>query len=193
MAPPPPTVLRGDRLELVPLRPEHAAPLFAVAEPGLFVHSTARPVTWTDTAFAAAIAAACHDPGRQAFAMRTLADDTLVGSSSFLDFRLDHRGVEIGATWIARPWQGTFVNPESKLLLLRHAFADLGMVRVQLKTDARNVQSQRAMEKLGCVREGVLRQHMILPDGFVRDTVMYSITAGEWPAVEAGLQRRLRP
>lgn len=138
------------------------------------------------------IEAATRAADRQAFAIRLRADGALVGSSSLLDFRPVHRGVEIGYTWIAKRWQRTFVNPEAKLLLLRHAFVDLDMVRVQLKTDARNHQSQAAMEKLGCVREGVLRKHMILPDGHIRDTVLYSITADEWPAVEARLQTRLR-
>ena len=102
-----------------------------------------------------------------------------------------HRGLEIGFTWIAKPHQGTLVNPECKYLLLRHAFDDQHAMRVQLKTDLRNVQSQGAIEKLGAVREGVLRKHIIRPDGYLRDTVMYSITAEEWPAVRAKLEQRL--
>ena len=86
---------------------------------------------------------------------------------------------------------GTPFNPECKYLLLRHAFREQQALRVQLKTDHRNKQSQRAIEKLGAVREGVLRKHMIMPDGHVRDTVMYSVTDNEWPAIESRLEARL--
>jgi RimJ/RimL family protein N-acetyltransferase len=114
-----------------------------------------------------------------------------VGVTCYMDIRPAHRGLEIGSTWIARPYQGTRVNPESKYLLLRHAFENLGAVRVQLKTDGRNRQSQAAIAKLGAQREGVLRKHLILQDGYIRDTVMFSIIAEEWPAVKAGLETRL--
>ena len=101
----------------------------------------------------------------------------------YLDIRAKERGLEIGFTWLAKALQGTQVNPECKYLLLRHAFEEQHALRVQLKTDGRNKQSQRAIEKLGAVREGVLRKHMIMPDGYVRDTVMYSITERQnWPA-----------
>ena len=118
-------------------------------------------------------------------------DGEPVGVSCFLDVRPAHRGLEIGSTWIAKGHQGTSVNPAAKLLLIRHAFEDLGYERVQLKCDGRNFHSQRAIAKLGAIREGVLRRHMILPDGFIRDTVMFSIVAEEWPAVKAGLESRL--
>jgi RimJ/RimL family protein N-acetyltransferase len=86
----------------------------------------------------------------------------------------------------------TAVNTECKYLLLRHCFETLGMIRVQLKTDARNLRSQRAIERLGAVREGVLRHHRVLPDGYLRDSVYYSILSGEWPAVRARLEGLLR-
>jgi RimJ/RimL family protein N-acetyltransferase len=111
--------------------------------------------------------------------------------TGYLEIRPAHRGLEIGRTWIGRAFQGTRVNPESKLLLLRHAFEDLGAARVQLKTDVRNLQSQRAIEKLGAVKEGVLRRYQMRSNGFIRDTMVFSIIAEEWPAVKAGLERRL--
>lgn len=114
-----------------------------------------------------------------------------IGSTRYLDIRREHRGLEIGWTWLSRRWQRTAANTECKLLLLQHAFEELGALRVQLKTDARNVKSQRAIERIGGVREGILRAHMVLPDGFVRDTVMYSITAGEWPAAKRRLEEAL--
>jgi RimJ/RimL family protein N-acetyltransferase len=98
------------------------------------------------------------------------------------------RGLEIGSTWLGKPWQRTGINTEAKYLLLRHAFEDLGAVRVQLKTDGRNTQSQRAIERLGAVREGVLRKYQRVWDGFVRDSVMFSITDDEWPAVKGRLE-----
>ena len=115
-----------------------------------------------------------------------------VGSTGYLEIRERHRSVEIGRTWIGKAWQGTRVNPESKYLLLRHAFETLGALRVQFKTDSNNLHSQRAIEKLGAMREGVLRRYQIRSNGLPRDTVMYSLIADEWPAVREGLLGRLR-
>ncbi len=89
-------------------------------------------------------------------------------------------------------YRRTAVNTECKFLLLQHAFESLACIRVQLKTDARNLPSQRAIERIGAVREGVLRQHVIMPDGFLRDTVYYSILDREWPQVKADLLRKLK-
>jgi ribosomal-protein-alanine N-acetyltransferase len=114
-----------------------------------------------------------------------------VGCSAYLEIRPAHRGLEIGRTWIARRFQGTQVNPESKYLLLRHAFETLGAVRVQFKTDLNNAHSQRAIEKLGSRREGVLRKFQIRTNGYIRDTVVYSVLAEEWPEVKAALEARL--
>lgn len=111
-----------------------------------------------------------------------------MGSKSYLDVAPEHLRIEIGWTWLGAPARRTAVNTECKLLLLRHAFETLGCGRVQLKTDGRNLRSQTAIARLGAVREGVLRKHVILPDGFVRDTVMFSITADEWPGVRARLE-----
>jgi RimJ/RimL family protein N-acetyltransferase len=125
------------------------------------------------------------------FAVVHVASGRAVGSTRFMDIRRDDRGVEIGGTWYAAAHQRTAVNTECKYLLLRHAFEVWGCLRVQLKTDSRNERSQRAIERLGAVREGVLRNHMILPDGGVRHSVYYSILDSEWPAVKARLAERL--
>jgi RimJ/RimL family protein N-acetyltransferase len=114
-----------------------------------------------------------------------------IGVTCYLDIRPRDRALEIGFTWLGKAHQGSRVNPECKYLLFRHAFDDQKAVRVQLKTDLRNIQSQRAIEKLGAVREGVLRKHMIRPDGYIRDTVLYSVTCDEWPAVRSRLEQRL--
>jgi RimJ/RimL family protein N-acetyltransferase len=114
-----------------------------------------------------------------------------IGVSGYLEIRPTHRGLEIGRTILAPEVQGTQANPESKYLLLGHAFEALGAVRVQFKTDVHNLHSQRAIEKLGAVREGVLRRYQARSSGFIRDSVVYSITDDEWPAVKARLEARL--
>jgi RimJ/RimL family protein N-acetyltransferase len=108
-------------------------------------------------------------------------------------FEIDamHRRCEIGYTWYIPEVWGTSVNPEAKFLLLTHCFETWGAARVQFKTDHENLRSQAAIAKLGAVKEGVLRAHMIRPDGTQRDSVIYSITREEWPGVKAGLKARL--
>lgn len=126
-----------------------------------------------------------------AFAIVDTTRGEAVGGTVLFDYSEAHKRVEIGYTWLARPVWRTAVNTEAKYLLLRHAFEALGLNRVQLKTDARNVRSQAAIARIGGVREGVLRAHMVMPDGFVRDSVMFSVVSGEWPAVKAGLESRM--
>lgn len=114
----------------------------------------------------------------------------VVGQSCYLDIRAAQCGVEIGGTWYARTAQGTLINPAAKLLLLDHAFAS-GMVRVQLKTDVRNLRSQAAIRKLGGTYEGTFRKQMPRPDGTWRDSVYFSILDDEWPAIRERLVERL--
>lgn len=114
-----------------------------------------------------------------------------VGCTRYMAISHENRAVEIGGTWYGLEYQGTLVNPSCKYLLLKHAFETLDCVRVQLKTDRRNQRSQRAIEKLGAVKEGVLRNHMILEDGTLRDSVFYSILPGEWPPIKARLEEIL--
>ncbi len=111
----------------------------------------------------------------------------VAGSTRYLNISPQDRSVEIGGTWYGAEFRRTAVNTECKFLLLQHAFETLDCVRVQIKTDLRNERSQRAIERLGAVREGVLRDHMILPDGTLRSSVYYSILPSEWPAVKARL------
>jgi len=125
------------------------------------------------------------------FAVIHLGSGRAIGSTRYLDIQPQHRGLEIGGTWYGVAYQRSAVNTECKYLLLRHAFEVLGCLRVQLKTDLRNERSQRAIERIGAVREGVLRNHMILPDGHVRSSVYYSLLNLEWPAVKAKLEEKL--
>ncbi len=126
------------------------------------------------------------------FAVVHQATNQAIGATRYMDIRLAHRGLEIGGTWYAREHQRTPANTEAKYLLMRHAFEVLGCVRVQLKTDLRNERSQRAIERLGAVREGVLREHILMADGYRRSSVYYSVLAAEWPAVKARLEEKLK-
>src|SRR5437868_1738047 len=183
-----PITLPGRTLHLEPLALAHAASMWRVATPDVFTYQFFAPEDDTLEAFQAYIRRILAEEGRFAFAIVLNDTGEAIGTTSFMDIRPPHRGLEIGSTWIANPYQGTHVNPENKYLLLRHAFETLGAVRVQLKTDGRNLHSQRAIAKLGAVHEGTLRKHIILPDGYVRDTVMFSILAEEWPAVKTALE-----
>jgi RimJ/RimL family protein N-acetyltransferase len=121
------------------------------------------------------------------FAVIHLASGQAIGSTRYMDIRHRDRALEIGGTWYATQYQRTVVNTESKYLLLEHAFEKLGCVRVQFKTDSRNERSQRALERIGAVKEGVLRRHLITPEGYIRDSVFYSIIDSEWPDIKQRL------
>ena len=122
---------------------------------------------------------------------RDLAAGQVVGTASYLDVSVRDARLEVGSTAYTPSLWGSAVNPETKLLLLDHAFEVLRVGRVQLKTDVRNVRSQRAIERLGARYEGTLRRFQRRPDGSVRDTVVFSVTAEDWPAVGVGLRERL--
>ena len=120
-----------------------------------------------------------------------LRSGRVAGATRYLNIMPKDRGLEIGGTWYGPEFQRTAVNTECKYLLLKHAFETLGASRVQLKTDSRNERSQRAIERIGGVREGVLRNHMILPDGYFRHSVFYSILDTEWERVKKRLEEYL--
>ncbi len=115
----------------------------------------------------------------------------VVGSTRYMNIDAVNHRVEIGTTWIAKSWQRTFVNTHAKFLMLRYAFEVLGCNAVEIRTHSQNDQSRAAIERLGARLDGILRRHMIMPDGHIRDTAVYSIIAGEWPEVKARLERRL--
>lgn len=177
-----------------PMRPEHAPDLWVIGRDAATWRWMPTPVFASPVDAANWVARALDDQlhGRRVpFVIRRRSDGMIVGSTSFLDIRAPERALEIGWTWLAPAACGSAVNTATKLLLLTHAFDTLGAGRVQLKTDARNHVSQAAIERLGAKREGVLRKHMRLHDGFVRDTVFYSILPEEWPAIKGGLTERL--
>jgi RimJ/RimL family protein N-acetyltransferase len=151
----------------------------------LFVDLSQGEAAW-DVYFADAM-----KPENIAWATVDTSTGRAVGSSRFLDIAPEHGRVEIGWTWIAPSHQRTAVNTEAKLLQLGYAFDQLGANRVTLKTDLRNERSQAAIERIGGVREGVLREQFRMPDGYMRSSVYYSILAAEWPQVKARLEARL--
>lgn len=184
--------LTGRHVRLEPLAEAHREPLRAAADDVRIWRYTITVARgpgfdeWFDEALAARAAGT-----RVPFAVRWLADDALVGSTSYLDVVPRHRRVEIGSTWYRPDCWGTAVNPECKFLLLAHAFDVLGVNRVALITDRLNERSQAAIAKLGAVREGVLRAHMVVQGGRVRDSVVFALTAAEWPATRAHLIARI--
>lgn len=126
-----------------------------------------------------------------AFAVLSKAANRYVGMTRYLNIEEAHKKLEIGSTWYEPSAWGGPVNPECKLLLMRHAFETLKFHRVEYKTDVRNLRSRAAILKLGATQEGIFRKHMIMADGHVRDSVYFSIIDTDWPAVRAGLERRL--
>ena len=125
------------------------------------------------------------------FAVVHIASGRVAGATRYMELRQAHRGVEIGGTWYGAEFRRTAVNTECKYLLLKHAFEVMGCIRVQFKTDLRNERSQRAIERIGAVKEGILRNHMILPDGTLRHSVYYSVLDSEWPTIKTRLQNIL--
>lgn len=190
-----PVTLSGRFVRLEPLSLEHASGLADIGlEQSIWrymlygsMHNTVDIRSWVEDMLK-----------RQArgtdlpFVVRHLESGRLAGATRYLEIRPEHRALEIGGTWYGLDFQRTAVNTESKYLLLSHAFEKLGAVRVQFKTDLRNLPSQKAIERLGAVKEGILRQHMITPEGILRDSVYYSITDKEWPTIKARLDRMLQ-
>jgi N-acetyltransferase len=185
--------LEGEIVVLEPLRADHEEGLWTAAQ---------HPEIWTWLApigssreyFAAWLAASLveSEAGREGvFATVDRASGQPIGSTRYMNVREEHRGVEIGWTWLTPAMWRTGANIEAKLLMLEHAFEHLGCMRVELKTDARNERSRGALAALPAHFEGVLRKHMLMPGVGVRDSAYYSVIEEEWPAVRENLRRRL--
>jgi RimJ/RimL family protein N-acetyltransferase len=186
--------LEGRLVVLKPVEPEHEERFWKAARD---------PEIWRVTSADVGGSRENFDPWwtqlRDAFAAReevpfatvSRADGRVVGGTRFLTIRPEHRGVEIGHTWLRSELWQSGANVEAKLLMLEHAFERCGCIRVEFKTDARNERSRRAMEALPARFEGIFRKHMLVRGGEVRDSAYYAITDGEWPTVKANLERRL--
>ncbi len=184
-----PVILSDRGVELVPLALEHEAGLRAAAADGelwnLRITSVPRPeetLAYIETALAGR-----ETDARFAFAVRDQATGTVLGSTSYHDILPAVKRVEIGYTWYAARCQRTHVNTTCKLLMMTHAFETMGCHVVGWRTDNFNHASQRAIERLGARKDGVIRGHAMRRDGTIRDTVMYSLRSGEWPEVKAQL------
>lgn len=188
-----PVVLEGRHIRLEPLTEAHAPALWAVSDDfelyrykPYHLHSEAelrRLIAHYQGVHAAG--------GGLTFATIERSSGRPVGSSGYHAADAQHRRLEIGGTWVAPPWQRSPINTEAKLLMLRHAFETLGCLRVEFKTDSLNAKSRTALTRIGAVEEGIFRNHMVMPDGRIRHSVYFSITAEEWPAVQARLETLL--
>ena len=189
-----PVSLEGQHVRLEPLSPAQEESLIAAASDGELWNSTvtivpSSPATMIDYIQAALDGQAT---GKELpFVVTRKSTNQIVGTTRFYEIRPHDRAVAIGYTWLAKSAQRTAVNTESKLLLLTHAFEHWRCNRVELITDVLNQQSRAAILRLGAKEEGVLRKHLILPSGRVRDSVLFSIIADEWPEVKARLTSKL--
>jgi RimJ/RimL family protein N-acetyltransferase len=188
-----PVVLEGRLARLEPLRIDHLAALAEVAfAPQIWrwmpmhVENEAHLRLWIEQALKDA-----ENGSALPFITREQATGRVVGATRYMNIDARNYGLEIGGTWLSPAYQRSGINVEAKYLQLRHAFEILGAIRVSLKTHHENVQSQAAIAALGATREGVFRNHMIMPDGSFRHSVWYSIIQEEWPAVKSRLEARM--
>lgn len=183
-----PVTLRGFGLEISRLFPTDGPALYP-----LYDADTARYIiSWfpgaNEAEFCAQIDGMLLQPNEY-FTVRWNGE--IVGTTSYRRFEPANKRIEIGATWYGPGFKGTLVNPACKLLMLEYAFEGLEMNRVEFMVDARNERSRRAVLGIGGTQEGIMRRHVVYPDGFVRDTVVFSILREEWPAVRANLEARI--
>ena len=188
-----PVTLHGLLVTLEPLSRGHCAELEEAVRDGelwnLWYTSVPRP---EGVAAEVDRRLALQDAGSMLpFVTRRVADGRAIGMTTYMNIDAANRRVEIGSTWNAQSAHGTGTNAESKLLLLRHAFETLDCIAVEFRTHWMNAQSRAAIERLGAKQDGVLRSHQMMPDGSLRDTVVYSVIASEWPMVRNGLELRL--
>ena len=189
-----PVTLEGQFVNLEPLALSHGPQLLEAAQDDDIWRfmSIPRPYTLEDIEKFIQTALDQQATGwRLPFATLDRATGRVIGSTSYLDIQPANRNLEIGWTWLGRDYRRSPRNTEAKYLMLCHAFETLGAIRVQLKTDSRNHISQNAIARIGGVREGVLRQNMIYYNGYVRDSVYFSIIEREWPGVKDNLEMKL--
>jgi RimJ/RimL family protein N-acetyltransferase len=183
--------LKNDYVTLIPISVAHATDYLAIgSDPDTWTYMTSDALETIDDAVAwvESRIAFCEQTGSVAFSVYDNASGRLAGSSTFMTVPTAHATLEIGYTWYGADFRRTHVNTATKLLLLGHAFGELGANRVEFQTDIRNEASQNALARIGAAREGVLRQNRTYPDGFVRDSVLYSITRHDWPDVMSKLR-----
>ncbi len=189
-----PVVLQGKHVRLEPMTESHAPALaeIGIGQPFWDFMVYGKINTVDDMrAWVLDVLARAESGTDLPFVAIHLASGRVAGATRYLNIMPNDRGLEIGGTWYGSEFQRTAVNTECKYLLFSHAFEILGCIRVQLKTDSRNERSQKAIERIGAVKEGVLRNHMILPDGHYRHSVYYSVLDTEWPDVKKRLEEMM--
>ena len=190
---PEPCTLESPKLRLEPMTATHVADLETAARDGELwnLRITSVPAPGESEAYVQTALKGLQDGHMLPFVVRDTASGKVIGTSRYHDIVPAVERLEIGYTWYGKSWQRSHVNTTAKLLLMSHAFETLGAKLVGWRTDNYNFASQKAIERLGARKDGVLRHHALRRDGTVRDTVMYSLAAGEWPEVKAHLQYQL--
>jgi RimJ/RimL family protein N-acetyltransferase len=190
---PEPCTLETPQLRLEPLTEGHAPDLAAAARDGELwnLRITSVPAPGEEDMYVAFALKGLEQGHMLPFVVRDLASGTVIGTTRYHDIVVPIERLEIGYTWYGKSWQRSHVNTTCKLLLMTHAFETLGARMLGWRTDNYNFASQKAIERLGARKDGVLRHHAPRRDGTVRDTVMYSLSAGEWPEVKAHLRYQL--
>jgi len=182
--------LLGERVKLIPLEELHTEGLYEAAKVSeIWSHLLSKIQSIEDIKQLVKNALKSKESGQELpFVVLDLETNLIVGSTRFLDISVQNKSLEIGWTWYNPSVWRTRVNTECKYLLLKHCFEELNFNRVQLKTDVRNQRSRTAILRLGAVQEGIIRKHTILPDGFARDSMIFSIIKEEWPSIKERLE-----
>lgn len=186
-----PPTLENERIKLIPMEMDHVQPLFAMSDSGVWEFMLTEVKTekqmhhWVEKAVELR-----REGTALPFVVILKETNQLVGTTRLFNIDFNQKACEIGSTWYGPRFRRTFVNSDCKFLLLQFCFEEMRFIRVQLKTDERNIRSQKAIERMGAVKEGVLRNERILDNGYIRNAVLYSITKEEWPTVKEGFIRR---
>jgi len=185
-----PVTLEGERVRLEPLSMNHLDALCEIGlDPALWEFTTTQVRSEMEMRKYIHAALEGHVQGTALpFTIIDKASGSVVGTTRYANIEPAHRRLEIGWTWVGRPWQRTYVNTDVKYLLLTHAFESLGCIRVEFKTDSLNKQSRKALLRIGAKEEGTLRNHMMVHDGRLRHSVYFSIIDSEWPGAKRKLE-----
>ncbi len=189
-----PITLEGNHVRLEPLSESHHEPLCAIGlDPELWKWIPTQVLNPDQMLRYIRTALSEQERGVSLpFATVHRASGKVIGSTRYLNIDEPNKRLEIGSTWIAKPWQRTAINTEAKYLMMRHAFAAIGCNRVEWKTDSLNTQSRNAILRLGAKQEGIFRQHMVTWSGRLRDTVYFSVIAPEWPDIKTALEAKIK-
>ncbi|WP_286166344.1 GNAT family N-acetyltransferase [Peribacillus frigoritolerans] len=184
-------MLENEKIKLIPLEHHHSNALFEANHPEIwsFMLSEISTLDEMEQWVASAIQLREQEIALP-FVVVLKEKNQIIGSTRLFDINLNQKSCELGSTWYRKYYQKSFVNSNCKYLILQYCFEELEMVRVQFKTDERNKRSQRAIERLGAVKEGVMRNERILPGGFVRNAVLYSIINKDWNSIKKGFAYR---